>query len=287
MSESWAGPSGRAPFADPAAEVEQTGAGDLPKAAQYGLALVFVGLAAVLAFVVDHLVAAPNLTLIFVLPVVVSSVAFGWGPALAAALGGVLAFDFFFTRPYFSFRMTEPSEIWAAALLLVIATIVSSVAAESRRRALVAQQAAERATALQGLAHLVIDDRPEWEVMRSAAAVLNRAFRAPAVILLKHGESFAPVASAGEANLTEADREAARAALEAHVATHGGAYPYDASGFDFWPVAVRGEMGWVIGVGFLRSRQERPLCPERFVDVVRGYVAAAIAANAARGGPHG
>jgi len=265
---------------DPAAEADGTGAGRaLPTAAQYGLALVFVGLAVALAFVVDHLVAAPNLTLVFVLPVVVAAVAFGFGPALVAAVAGVLAFDFFFTRPYFSFRMTDPSEIWAATLLLVIGAIVSSVAAESRRRAVSAQQAAEQAEALQGLAHLVIEERPEWEIMRAAAAALHQAFRVPAVILLRQGDSVAPVASAGDAKLAEADREAALGALASHVTTRGGAYPYDASEFDFWPAAAHGDLGWVIGVGFARSPRERPATPERFVDVVRGYVAAAVSAR--------
>ena len=40
---------------------------------------------------------------------------------------GVIAFDFFFTEPYYSLRMTNPSEIWAAVLLFVIMLIVSLI----------------------------------------------------------------------------------------------------------------------------------------------------------------
>jgi hypothetical protein len=39
----------------------------LPLIAQYGLALVFVALATGLAFLVQHLISAPNVTLIYVL----------------------------------------------------------------------------------------------------------------------------------------------------------------------------------------------------------------------------
>lgn len=249
---------------------------ETPTLVRYGLAVLLVAVAAVLAFVVEHLVAAPNLTLIFVLPVVIAAVAFGWGPSLTAAIGGVLAFDFFFTQPYYSLRIESPSDIWAAALLLVIAAIVSSVAAESRRRSLEARQAAVQAVALQNLAHLVIEHRPEWEVMRDAAAALHQAFRAPAVILVKHGDSFAPVASAGGAKLTDKDREAALGALETKIATRGGAYPYDAAEFDFWPVLTRGNAAWVMGVNFLQARGGRPVAPEQFIDVVRGYIVAAV-----------
>ena len=253
--------------------------GEPPAAAQYGLTLVFVALAGILAFVVEHLVAAPNLTLIFVLPVVVSAVAFGWTPALAAAVAGVLTFDYFFTQPYFSLRIESSNDLWDAALLLVIGMIVSSVAAESRRRTLEAREAAEQAKALQELAHLVIERRPEQEVLRAAAAALQRAFHAPALILLKSGDSVAPVATAGSPQLTDADREAAVAALDSHLALRAGTYPYDKSAFDFWPVAARGGLAWIIGVSFVRTRRERPASPERYVDIVRGYLAAAVGSS--------
>ena len=71
---------------------------------------------------------------IFVLPVVIAATALGWGPSLLAVSTSVLAFDFFFTEPFYSFRIASPSDVWAAALLLVIAAIVSTIAAESRRR---------------------------------------------------------------------------------------------------------------------------------------------------------
>src|SRR5262249_27566347 len=128
----------------------------LPAAGQYAVSLLLVGAATVLAFVVKNLIAAPNLTLIFVLPVILAGLAFGWGPSLAAVILGVLAFDFFFTVPYFSFRITTPSDIWAAGLLLVVAAITTTVAAQSRRRAVEAALAAERAEALQKLAQVVI-----------------------------------------------------------------------------------------------------------------------------------
>src|SRR4051812_20066546 len=95
----------------------------LPILGQYAVSALLVAAATVLAFVVDQLIAAPNLTLIFVLPVMIAATAFGWGPALAAVILGVLAFDFFFTAPYISFRIDRPSDIWAAVLLLAVAAI--------------------------------------------------------------------------------------------------------------------------------------------------------------------
>lgn len=280
MSDSLMGelmPPGAAGLRD---DAPQAGAaepsGALPLAAQYGLSLLFVALATGLAFVVDHLMAAPNLTLIFVLPVMAAATFFGWGPSLIAVAAGVLAFDFFFTEPYYSIRIASPSDLWATGLLLVIAAIVSTLAAESRRRTAEARRAVEQAQALQNLAHLVIQARPKPEIIEAAATTLTQIFRAPAVVFARTTGALAPVASAGEARITSAEEEAAQGALNTKVSARAETYPYDRSVFDFWPVTTPQGGEFVIGVDFTRSGRDRPAKPERFVEIVGGYLAAAV-----------
>ena len=248
----------------------------LPLVARYGAALLLVALATLLAFVVDHVIAAPNLTLIFVLPVVIAATALGWGPALLAVSTSVLAFDFFFTEPFYSFRIASPSDVWAAALLLVTAAIVSTIAAESRRRAVAAQRAAEQAQALQALAHVVIESRPQSEVVEAAATALSKIFRAPAAVFMQRGSAFAPVATAGGGKVTSAEAEAAKGSLDSRLAVRAETYPYDQSTYDFWPVATPKDRSCVIGVSFGQSGRDRPASPERFVEIVSAYLAAAF-----------
>jgi len=249
----------------------------LPLAAQYGLSLLFVALATVLAFAVQHLIPAANLTLVYVVPVTVAATLFGWGPSLLAVVAGVAAFDFFFTEPYYSFAMTNPSDIWAAALLLIVATIVSSVAAEARRRALQANEAAERADALRALAHAVIESRPQREILQAAATALYRIFGAPAAVLLYgDGDGIDALAAAGGAQLTQADKDAARDALSSHLSMRGETYPHVQTYFDFWPISTPAGCNCVLGVDFAHSARERPPSPEKLVEVVGGYVAAAL-----------
>jgi K+-sensing histidine kinase KdpD len=252
----------------------------LGPAAQFGITLLLVAVATLLAFVVDHLIAAPNLTLIFVLPVIVAATFFGWGPALLAAVAGVLAFDFFFTQPYFSLRIASSSDLWAAALLLVIAAIVSTVAAESRRQAGEARRAAERASALQALAHAVIEARPSSQVVAAAANALHLIFKAPAVVFAERSDSLSPDAVAGGPELTQAVSDAANGAMANQVHTRGETYPYDQSPFDFWPVATPGGVRLLLGVDFSRAEEDRPRSPEQLVDVVAGYLAAAFPSRA-------
>jgi len=241
----------------------------------YAVALALVGAATLLAFLADNLISAPNVTLIFVIPVVIAAAGFGWGPALAAALLGVLAFDFFFTVPYYSLRIASSSDVWAATLLLVIAGIVSSVAAQSRSRAIDAKAAAERADALHSLAHLVVHSAPAADVSQAAATAISRIFRAPAVVLVRQEGRLEVVGLAGRAVLSSVDLEAAQWTVENRKPLHGDAYPFDSSAFDFWPICRDGAPEAVIGVGGLDRRSARPDNPAQYVELAGAYLAAA------------
>lgn len=207
------------------------------------------------------------------LPVVISATQFGWGPALAATVAGVLAFDFFFTQPYFSFTIASPADIFAAVLLFVIAGIVSAVAADLRRKALEARRAAEEAQALQALAHGVIQSRPENEIAEAAAMALNRIFRAPAAVFREQEGTLELVARAGVVRVAGADEDAARASAAAHVPTRAGAYPVEAATFDFWPVAAKSGRSYVLGIDFSQTAGGRPPAPERPIELVGAYLA--------------
>lgn len=243
---------------------------------QYAVSALMVVAATVLGFVVDNVISAPNLTLIFVLPVVLAGVAFGWGPSLAAVVLGVMAFDFFFTQPYRSFRIASPSDIWAAGLLLAVAAIVTTVATQSRRRALEAVLAAERAEALQRLAQVVIAARPRPEVLQAAAEALHLVFRAPVVIFLRDAGGLHPAATAGGPQIAPADEAAAACALTDRLHVRAETYPFDESEFEFWPVVAPRNCSCVIGVAFRSAEVERPERPERYVDVVSAYLAVAL-----------
>jgi K+-sensing histidine kinase KdpD len=243
-----------------------------PLVVQYGLSLLLVAVATGLGYVAEKAVTSDNVTLIYVLPVVMAASAFGWGPALAAVAASVLAFDFFFTEPRYSFTIYSPVDLWAAILLFVVAGVVSAVAAQARRKALEAQRAAGQARALQGLAHLVVEGRGESEILRGAAAALHAIFRAPAAIFVERNGEAVPLSMAGGAIVDDAEREAAKGALATHAHLRAETYPYESSRLELWPIASRLGRNYVLGVQFARG--ERPAGAEDFIEVVGAYLTA-------------
>ena len=124
----------------------------------------------------------------------------------------------------------------------------------------------------------MITSSTQNQVLQAAATALHRIFRAPAIVFVE-GEPGAADAflTAGVAKVTQADEEAARGAASTQLGTRGETYPHDRTYFDFWPVSTQVSRGCAVGVDFVHSwSQERPASPEKLVEGVAGYVAAAM-----------
>ena len=247
----------------------------LHPAGAYALSIAMVAAATLAAVLVDQVQPAPNLSLIFVLPVVIAAVSFGWGPAIASAVLGALAFNFFLIAPRYSLNVADPANLWALMLLLITAGIVSAVAAHSRQRALEAMRAVDQATTLQTLARTLVAATGREGVAKAAAQALYQLFGAPSVVFLQDGDALVAF-PAGDMALSAADEEAARWALASRIPTRGGAYPVEAAVYDFWPVVTPQRQQAVIGVEISGGEAGRPDNPERLVEIVGGYVAVAL-----------
>lgn len=251
-------------------------------------ALVLTAVAALATVVLEQVMPVPNLSLVFVLPVVIAAVALGWGPSLTAVAASVLAFNFFLIEPRYTLRVAEPSNVLALLLLLAVAAVVSAVAAEARRRAVEARRSADQAGALNAFATGLVAARDLEALTGACAETLTRLFAAPALVLTEADGALAVAARAGGAQPSAADLEAARWTLASGLPSRGGAYPVGEAAFDFWPVASGRRRKAVIGLLISRPDPGRPDHPERLVETVAGYLAVALdrdalAAEALRG----
>jgi len=242
----------------------------------YGTTAAAVAVATLAAVLVDAALGAPNASLVFVLPVVFAAATFGWRPALAAAIAGVTAYNFFLIEPRYTLHVADPVNLWALLLLLITAAVVSVVAGQSRRRALAAQTAADHAIALQSLARTLVGATTRQAIADCCAEAVSQLFRAPAVVLLEKGQAFTARGEAGAAVLSPADEEAARWALAARHTTRAGSYPVGEADYDFWPVVTRSRQAAVIGVRLRDPDAGRPETPERLVEIVEGYLSVAL-----------
>ena len=77
---------------------------------RYLASIAMTAAATVVAVGVDSKVTIPNLSLVFVVPVIIAGVSLGLGPSLCSAILGALAFNFFLTEPRYSLAVDDAGE---------------------------------------------------------------------------------------------------------------------------------------------------------------------------------
>jgi K+-sensing histidine kinase KdpD len=233
---------------------------------RYLASVAMTAAATVVAVGVDSKVTIPNLSLVFVVPVIIAAVSLGLGPSLCSAILGALAYNFFLTEPRYSLAVDDPANIWAIGLLLVVGLIVSSVAFTSRQRATEAALLRRQATVLQGYSRDVVGADDTNAIVSITSQALAALFQVPVVVMLVAGERVVSLQQVGDAEPKEADLEAARSSLATATVVRGGVYPNLASRFDFWPVETEEGQKAVIGLAF--DPDERPSAPDTLVNIV-------------------
>ena len=245
----------------------------------YLASIAMTAVATVMAVGVDSKVTIPNLSLVFVVPVIIAGVSLGLGPSLCSAILGALAFNFFLTEPRYSLTVDDPSNIWAIGLLFVVGLIVSGVAFTSHQRATEAARLRRQATVLQGYSRDVVaaDDTSVIVSIIPKPSQHSSRFRRRHA---RYGRQGRCRRASRRRKPQEAELEAARSSLATGTVVRSDVYPNLASRFDFWPVQTVGGQNVVIGLAF--DPDERPLAPDVPVDIVARVLALVLDRQQAR-----
>jgi K+-sensing histidine kinase KdpD len=270
------------PEITPASDADPLFGPGASKVMRYLAAIAMTALATVVAVGADAKVAIPNLSLVFVVPVIVAGVSLGLGPSLCSAVLGALAFNFFLTEPRYSLAVDDAANIWAIGLLFIVGLIVSGVAFTSHRRATEAERLRRQATVLQGYSRDLVAADNMKAIVSITSKALAALFQVPVVVMLVNEDRVVSLEKVGGVEPREAELEAARSSLATGTVVRSGIYPDLASRFDFWPVKTAAGQNAVIGLAF--DPDERPSAPEVPIDVVVNVLALVLDRQHARVG---
>jgi K+-sensing histidine kinase KdpD len=244
-----------------------------PVALRYLAAVIMTALATVVAVGLDTHVTVPNLSIIFVIAVVVAAVTVGLGPSLCAAVLGALAYNFFLIEPRYSLAVDDPANIWAIGLLFVVGCIASAVASHAKRKADDAALLRRQAAVLQRYGREIAGSDRSCPLIATTADTLATLFNRPVAVLVM-SDANAVEMRRDIGPLSETEMEAARSALTSRRRVQAAVYPFDSSRFDFWPVETPAGQNAVIGLAF--DPDERPASPEVLVEIVGSLFALAL-----------
>jgi two-component system sensor histidine kinase KdpD len=215
----------------------------------YAFALAIVAAAVGAGMLLWPWIGFANIDLVFLTGIVAIAVRFGLWPSLFASVVSALCYNFFFTEPYYSFTISDSTNVIAVVFFTIVAIIVSNVAARARVQA-VAAMARARATELlytfsRKLAGVGTLDDVLWATAYQTALML----KVRVVLLLSDNGSIAVRAGyPPEDVLDEADLAAAKWAWQNNRPAGRGSDTLPGAKWLFLPMNTgRGAIG-VVGI---------------------------------------
>jgi two-component system, OmpR family, sensor histidine kinase KdpD len=267
----------------PVERVEGTGAAPVAEPRMtfdpqpYVIAALLVGLGIPVATALHQWLSVANVSLVFLTAILVGAVLYGLGPSLFACFLAMLAYNFFFLAPLYTFTIADPENVVALFFFTVVAVIASNLAARVRGQALSARLRARQTDGLyqfsRKLTAAVTLDDLLWATAHQIAMML----KVRVVLLLPENGSVSVRAGfPPEDMLDEADLAAAKWSWEKNHVAGRGSDTLPGAKWLFQPLHTgRGQLGVV---GIIRDDPGPLLTPDqqRLLDALADQAALAI-----------
>ena len=144
-----------------------------------------------------------NAELIFVLPVMAAAIIGGRVGGVVAAVVAAASFDFFFTRPYYSFTIRSSDDVGTMLVLLIVGLVVAELVVRTRRSEQIARVRQREVTQIRRVSELAaggeapgrlitLVQREVVEVLGASGARFERPPFTPALPVLSHGRVVFP-----------------------------------------------------------------------------------------------
>jgi two-component system sensor histidine kinase KdpD len=218
-----------------------------------------------------------NVALVFLAAVLASAVTYGLWPSLFACLVAMLAYNFFFLPPRYTFTIADPDNVVALFFFTIVAIIASYLSARVRAQAISARERAATTENLYLFSRKLAGVFTLDDLLWAAAFQFAQMLKVRIVILLPEGSSIAVRAGyPPEDTLAEADLAAAKWVWEHATPAGRGADTLPGAKRLFLP--MRTGRGMVGVVGLDSDRPGPLLTPDqrRLFDALSDQVALAI-----------
>ena len=238
-----------------------------------------VAVALGIGLLLKHFIAVQSISLVFLTAILASAIAWGLWPSLFAAIASMLAYNFFFLPPLYTFTVGDPENVLALFFFLIVALIVSNLTARTRTQVVTARLRAKTTAELYAFSRKVagigaLDDLL-WATAHQITSMLN--VRTVLLMPLKDREGL-EVASGypPEDQLDDADMAAARWSWEHNRPAGRGADTLPGAKRLFLP--LRTDSGPVGVLGIDRDAPGPLLTPDdrRLLDALCDQAAVAI-----------
>ncbi|WP_129127617.1 DUF4118 domain-containing protein [Geomonas oryzae] len=199
-------------------------------------AVTLVALASLLCEVVRTSIAPANMVMLYLFAVVLAAARLGLRPAILSAFLSVLAFDFLFIPPRFSFRVSDSEYLITFFALFIVGVIISSLVAQIREKVDQVERQEARTSSLYYLTRdlSVAADVPA--IIGALQRAVLRNFGSPLAVLLDHENDLETVDGSTTLTLNDRSVEIANWVIKSGRCAGKGTSAYSDSSFIFVPI---------------------------------------------------
>jgi two-component system sensor histidine kinase KdpD len=246
----------------------------------YAAALAAVAVGTALGWALFPLVSTVTLCMIYLAGVVAVAAWHGRGPSILASCLSVLAFNFFFIRPYYTFAVSDTQYLFTFVVMLLTGLLISTLTGRLTFQAALARRREREAAELSALARALveIDELPHLVRLREQ---LERLVGGRVFPLLAAKATAADQPRLSSVEVSAGQLSAHELAVAGWVAEHAapaglGTDTLPSVGLLFVPLIAAGELVGVLGVR--PAEAGRRFLPEqlRLIETVAGQLALVV-----------
>lgn len=150
----------------------------------FAMSAVFCAVATLTSLPLLSIFDLANIAMLFLLAVVLAAIRYGLGPAVAAAFLNVMAFDFFFVPPRFSFAVSDVQYLMTFAVMLAVGLVTAKLTSELKFQARISNRREHRARALYEMSRDLSGALMTQQIAEISQRFAENGFDARAAIML-------------------------------------------------------------------------------------------------------
>jgi len=151
---------------------------------RYGWALATTAACTAISFLMYPYFEPVNLSMVYLLGVVIAGLRFGRGPSVLTAIANVIAFDFCFVPPRYSLAVSDVQYLVTFGVMLTVALVIANLTASVRQQTRVAGARERRTALLYAMSRELAATRGLSSMARVAVRHVAEVFQCRAVVLL-------------------------------------------------------------------------------------------------------
>jgi two-component system sensor histidine kinase KdpD len=222
---------------------------------------LMVGLATALGGLLRISLEPTNLVMLYLLVVLIAALRYGRGPASLSAVLSVIAFDFFFVPPNYTFAVTDFQYLLTFAGLLIVGLVVSTLASQAREQAKTARHRQSQTAALHDLSRELAATAGLDPILDVICRFVRQTFGQNAGVFLPDGGRLLLRASTAAGLFDEDEWAVADWSYRNRQMAGRGSETLPAADAAYFPMTTANGIVGVIGV--IPGESERDLLPDQ------------------------